>query len=226
MSEAVTVNTGRNTAYRGRCRGQTRYASYASGSVGSAALTFAYAPTIGDLDLDGIALSSPVDLNGGTITDLNGSPQTDLCCYRFPIPPAWKLTTRLCRWILSTMPMGAIPSTVQPITTSPLSLAHRVEPSPAPVLEPILIRRAFCKLPRQEHPLRSRPITHAQRQLIEESRINWKQDKFGFRIFKLDHTWTHSILEPSESLQMEQITTIQLRIRQTLTRTLMLLLEQ
>ena len=78
MSEAVTVNTGGGTPRIAvDVGGQTRYASYASGS-GSAALTFAYAPTIGDLDLDGIALSSPVDLNGGTITDLNGNPQTDL----------------------------------------------------------------------------------------------------------------------------------------------------
>ncbi|MBE2191730.1 MAG: hypothetical protein IAE63_06075 [Alphaproteobacteria bacterium] len=78
MSEAVTVNTGGGTPRIAvDVGGQTRYASYASGS-GSAALTFAYAPTIGDLDLDGIALSSPVDLNGGTITDLNGNPETDL----------------------------------------------------------------------------------------------------------------------------------------------------
>ncbi len=78
MSEAVTVNTGGGTPRIAvDVGGQTRYASYASGS-GSAALTFAYAPTIGDLDLDGIALSSPVDLNGGTITDLNGNPETNL----------------------------------------------------------------------------------------------------------------------------------------------------
>ncbi|MDD3020043.1 MAG: hypothetical protein PHX61_03565 [Alphaproteobacteria bacterium] len=57
--------------------GQTRYAQYSAGT-GSSSLTFTYAPTLGDLDLDGVTLTSPIDLNGGTITDLNGNPQTDL----------------------------------------------------------------------------------------------------------------------------------------------------
>jgi len=57
--------------------GQTRYAEYSAGT-GSSSLTFSYAPTIGDLDLDGVTLTSPIDLNGGTITDLNGNAITDL----------------------------------------------------------------------------------------------------------------------------------------------------
>jgi hypothetical protein len=75
MSEAVTVTgTPRIAVDVG---GVTRYATYTSGS-GSAALVFTYAMVAGDVDLDGVALSSPIDLNGGTITDLNGNPQTDL----------------------------------------------------------------------------------------------------------------------------------------------------
>ncbi len=57
--------------------GQTRYAEYSAGT-GSSSLTFSYAPTIGDLDLDGVTLTSPIDLNGGTITDLNGNSITPL----------------------------------------------------------------------------------------------------------------------------------------------------
>ncbi|MCB9985375.1 MAG: hypothetical protein H6864_06800 [Micavibrio sp.] len=75
MSEAVTVTgTPRIAVDVG---GVTRYATYTSGS-GSAALVFTYAMVAGDVDLDGVSLSSPIDLNGGTITDLNGNPQTDL----------------------------------------------------------------------------------------------------------------------------------------------------
>jgi hypothetical protein len=78
MSEAVNVGTGGGTPRIAvDVGGVTRYASYASGSGGSA-LTFNYQPQAGDLDLDGIALSSPLDLNGGTIADLNGNAISNL----------------------------------------------------------------------------------------------------------------------------------------------------
>ncbi|MAZ48257.1 MAG: hypothetical protein CME65_06820, partial [Halobacteriovoraceae bacterium] len=47
-------------------------ASYTSGS-GSAALIFRYEVTSTDLDLDGIAYASPLNLNGGSIKDANGN---------------------------------------------------------------------------------------------------------------------------------------------------------
>jgi hypothetical protein len=50
----------------------TRYATYVSGS-GSASLLFRYTVQAGDLDSDGIAVVSPIDLNGGTIRDLPGN---------------------------------------------------------------------------------------------------------------------------------------------------------
>jgi hypothetical protein len=50
----------------------TRYATYLSGS-GSNMLTFRYTVQVGDLDTDGIAVASPIDLNGGTIKDTNGN---------------------------------------------------------------------------------------------------------------------------------------------------------
>jgi uncharacterized protein YfaP (DUF2135 family) len=50
----------------------TRYATYVSGS-GSANLVFRYTVQSGDLDSDGIAVASPIDLNGGTIKDTNGN---------------------------------------------------------------------------------------------------------------------------------------------------------
>ncbi|HNS44186.1 MAG TPA: hypothetical protein PKH37_03040 [Alphaproteobacteria bacterium] len=78
MSEAVTVDTSGGTPRIAvDVGGVTRYASYASGTGGSA-LTFTYTPQVGDVDLDGVTVSSPVDLNGGTIVDLNGNPITNL----------------------------------------------------------------------------------------------------------------------------------------------------
>lgn len=80
MSEGVNVTgTPRIAVDVG---GVTRYAEYASGT-GTSALTFTYSAQAGDVDLDGVTLSSPIDLNGGTITDLNGNPQTNLA---FTVP--------------------------------------------------------------------------------------------------------------------------------------------
>jgi ELWxxDGT repeat protein len=50
----------------------TQYATYLSGS-GSNMLLFRYTVQVGDLDSDGIAVASPIDLNGGTIKDTNGN---------------------------------------------------------------------------------------------------------------------------------------------------------
>lgn len=52
--------------------GITRYANYQSGS-GTSALTFSYSMNVGDVDLDGVTLISPLELNGGTIKDVNGN---------------------------------------------------------------------------------------------------------------------------------------------------------
>ncbi|WP_350110816.1 hypothetical protein, partial [Fulvivirga sp.] len=53
--------------------GGTEYATYVSGSPG-AALTFRYTVDGDDLDANGISISSPIDLNGGTINDSGGNP--------------------------------------------------------------------------------------------------------------------------------------------------------
>ncbi len=52
--------------------GTTRYAAYSSGS-GTNTLTFTLSPQAGDVDLDGITVSSPIDLNGGSIKDTAGN---------------------------------------------------------------------------------------------------------------------------------------------------------
>jgi len=57
--------------------GVTRYATYSSGTTTSA-LTFTYNMVAGDVDLDGVTVSSPIDLNGGTIKDLAGNDLTPL----------------------------------------------------------------------------------------------------------------------------------------------------
>jgi hypothetical protein len=70
LSEAVNVTgTPRIAVDVG---GVARYATYASGT-GTSALTFTYAMVVGDVDLDGVTVSSPIDLNGGTIKDLSGN---------------------------------------------------------------------------------------------------------------------------------------------------------
>ncbi|HXH30000.1 MAG TPA: hypothetical protein VNJ01_04240 [Bacteriovoracaceae bacterium] len=48
--------------------GTTKYADYVSGS-GTASVLFRYTVISGDLDADGIGLSSPMQLNGGTVSD-------------------------------------------------------------------------------------------------------------------------------------------------------------
>jgi hypothetical protein len=52
--------------------GTTRFANYTSGS-GTNALIFSYAIVSGDVDTDGVVLTSPIQLNSGTIKDLNGN---------------------------------------------------------------------------------------------------------------------------------------------------------
>ncbi|MFA7276974.1 MAG: hypothetical protein WC043_09255 [Pseudobdellovibrionaceae bacterium] len=76
MSEAVNVTGSPRIVLD--VDGNTRYAVYAAGT-GTASLTFTYTATAGDVDLNGIGIgSSSVDLNGGTVTDLNGNPLANL----------------------------------------------------------------------------------------------------------------------------------------------------
>lgn len=76
MSENVTVDTGGGTPRVAiDVGGVTRYATYASGT-GTSALVFTYAAVAGDIDLDGITTTSPIDLNGGTMRDAAGNDTT------------------------------------------------------------------------------------------------------------------------------------------------------
>ena len=92
-----TVNTSRPVTVTGTPRiaidvgGVTRYATYASGS-GSAALTFSYPVQAGDFDANGIALASPLQLNGGTIVDSVGNPASNLA-FTLPDTSALKVQT-------------------------------------------------------------------------------------------------------------------------------------
>jgi hypothetical protein len=51
----------------------TKYAVYNAGASTATALVFRYAVTAGDFDADGIAVTSPIDLNSGTIRDAAGN---------------------------------------------------------------------------------------------------------------------------------------------------------
>jgi len=76
MSEAVNVTGSPRIILN--VDGNTRYAVYSAGT-GTASLTFTYSATAGDVDLNGIGISSTsVDLNGGTVSDLNGNALSNL----------------------------------------------------------------------------------------------------------------------------------------------------
>lgn len=81
--------------------GVTRYASYASGS-GSSALTFSYVVQAGDFDANGITLASPLDLNGGTLTDVAGNPASSLT---FTLPDTANLKVQTYTTTFSTSPI-------------------------------------------------------------------------------------------------------------------------
>lgn len=73
LSEIVAVDTtGGTPRISVDVGGSSRYAAYTSGS-GASALTFTLSPAIGDVDLDGVTLSSHIDLNGGSIKDTKGN---------------------------------------------------------------------------------------------------------------------------------------------------------
>jgi hypothetical protein len=77
-SETVTVDTSGGTpSLSVDIGGVTRTAVFTGGS-GTNALTFSYTPQPGDLDLDGVTLTSPLVLNGGTIKDAVGNNMSPL----------------------------------------------------------------------------------------------------------------------------------------------------
>jgi len=102
-----TVNTSRPVTVTGTPRiaidvgGVTRYATYASGT-GSAALTFSYAVQAGDFDANGIALASPLQLNGGTIVDSVGNPASNLA---FTLPDTSTLKVQTYTAAFTTSPI-------------------------------------------------------------------------------------------------------------------------
>jgi len=79
FSEAVNVTGTRIAIGVGA---STKYANYFSGS-GSTSITYRYTVTSADLDLDGIILASPLQLNSGTLVDFAGNTATPLA---FTIP--------------------------------------------------------------------------------------------------------------------------------------------
>jgi len=94
---AFTVATSEPVAVTGTPRiaidvgGVTRYATYASGS-GTPSLTFSYAVQAADFDANGITIASPLDLNGGSITDIAGNPASNLT-FTLPDTSAIKVQT-------------------------------------------------------------------------------------------------------------------------------------
>jgi hypothetical protein len=81
--------------------GVTRYATYASGS-GTSSLTFSYAVQAGDLDADGVTLAAPLDLNGGSVTDVAGNPAQGLT---FTLPDTTTLKVQTYTAAFTTNPI-------------------------------------------------------------------------------------------------------------------------
>ena len=75
MSKPVTVTETPRIAID--VGGVTRYADYTGGS-GTNALTFSYAVQARDFDANGISLVPPLDLNGGSLTDISGNAAANL----------------------------------------------------------------------------------------------------------------------------------------------------
>jgi len=98
-SESVTVTGTPRIAID--VGGTTRYATYASGT-GSAALTFSYAVQAGDFDANGIALASPLQLNGGSIVDSVGNPASNLA---FTLPDTSTLKVQTYTAAFTTNPV-------------------------------------------------------------------------------------------------------------------------
>ena len=106
-SLSFTVNTSEPVVVTGTPRlaiyvgGVTHYATYASGT-GSSALTFSYAVQAGDFDANGITIATPLDLNGGTLTDLAGNPSTAL---NFTVPNTSALKVQTYTTSFTTSPI-------------------------------------------------------------------------------------------------------------------------
>lgn len=168
LSEPVTV-TG-TPRIQLNVGGVTRYATYASGS-GTATLTFTYATQAGDVDLDGIAVSSPIDLNGGSITDLAGNALSSLT---FTVPntagikvnyPAVAMDFINSDYILSGTHFSTLPSflTAAGGGFSRSSVATYYDASG-------VLQTAASGVPRFDYD----PVTHAAKGiLIEDSRTNY-----------------------------------------------------
>lgn len=96
-SLSFTVTTSKPVVVTGTPRiaidvgGIARYATWASGS-GTNSLTFSYQVQPGDFDANGIAITSPLDLSGGTITDAAGNAVSPLS-FTVPDTSAVKVQT-------------------------------------------------------------------------------------------------------------------------------------
>ena len=166
LSEAVTV-TG-NPQIAVDVGGTMRYAVYSSGS-GTTALTFTLSPQPGDVDLDGIAISSPIQLNGGTLKDAAGNdasltftpPDTSGIKIDYP---SLKLDFINNNYVLSGTHYASLPAllTAAGGTFSRASIATYYDSTGT-------LQTASAGTPRFDYD----PVTHAAKGiLIEENRTN------------------------------------------------------
>lgn len=166
LSEATTVTGSPQIAVD--VGGTTRYAVYSSGS-GTTALTFTLSPQPGDVDLDGVTVTSPIQLNGGTLKDAAGNDAT----LTFTPPntsgikidyPSLKLDFANNDYILSGTHYASLPAflTAASGTFSRSSVATFYDNAGT-------LQTASTDTPRFDYD----PVTHAAKGiLIEETRTN------------------------------------------------------
>ena len=94
--------------------GVTRYATYLGGT-GTTALIFSYAVQPGDFDANGIALVSPLQLNGGTIADGAGNPVASL---PFTLPDTSALNVQTYTAAFTTSPITNANATAVGVTVA------------------------------------------------------------------------------------------------------------
>ena len=167
LSEVVVVTGSPQIAVD--VGGVTRYAVYSTGT-GSNTLTFTLTPQAGDVDLDGVTVSSPIQLNGGTIKDLAGNDAT----LTFTPPntsgikidyPSLKLDFVNDDYLLSGTHYSTLPGflTAAGGTFTRASVGTYYDSAG-------ILQTASAGTPRFDHD----PVTHTARGiLIEESRTNY-----------------------------------------------------
>lgn len=127
FSESMLQSTGTGTRLAINCGGTTRYAVFSSWESATAAL-YVWAVSSTDHDEDGPVMSSPLDLNGGTLKDLAGNVVSPLT-FTPPDLSGFRVVLRGMIWG-SRLIAGADPDTVYASIDGTTISAYNARKSP------------------------------------------------------------------------------------------------